>query len=333
MSPPLPKASILQHRETQSIFERMTASSYLVALAVIATVAHGFHAGHRVSCTKKKVCNGNMMCANVCERGTVEVDEWALSALQYQRTLQYEDKFMYYELPSTHNSAMSEGDGFGIEKYFISALYGGQDEDQGDDVGEGVCQYLPLYDQFRIGARHIEIDIWWGPINNEVEVCHSPIPLIPFNNITRAAEDAGLDLEWDWKNMSCIGTKRRFEDVLLEVKSFLMEPDNLNDIMVLYLDTKFQLRPEQVTAANNMILNVFGDMLWKYTEGSPLNHTIKEMLSLGKRVIIENQKDCWMSPSEGDPIVFTPALWTHQFSADAFQEFPACIVEGMAIFF
>ncbi len=49
---------------------------------------------------------------------------------------------------------------------------------------------------------------------------------------------------------------------------------------------------------------------------------------LGKRVIFENQKDCWLTPSEGTPLVFTPALWTHQFGADSFQEFPACIIEG-----
>ena len=199
----------------------------------------------------------------------------------------------------------------------------------------------------RMGARHIEIDIWWGPINKEVEVCHSPIPLIPFNNITRAAEKAGLNLEWDWKNMSCIGTKRPFTEVMTEVRDFLTLPGNENEIMVLYLDTKFQLNPDQVTQANKAIVDVFGGMLWKYTDGNPLQHTVKEMLTsgahlhfihfpqlimtyffAGKRVIFENQKDCWMKPSQGEPLVFTPALWTHQFGAGSFQEFPNCTVEG-----
>jgi len=128
--------------------------------------------------------------------------------------------------------------------------------------------------------------------------------------------------------MSCIGTKRRFTDVLTEVKNFLLEPTNLNEIMVLYLDTKFRLSPDQVTDANAVITEVFGSMLWSYQDGNPLNHTIKEMLTAGKRVMIENQKDDWMHPSEGVPLVFTPAIWTHQFSADSFQEFPACIIEG-----
>ena len=24
------------------------------------------------------------------------------------------------------------------------------------------------------GVRHLEVDIWWGPISREIEVCHSP---------------------------------------------------------------------------------------------------------------------------------------------------------------
>ena len=62
------------------------------------------------------------MCAFVCERGTVEIDEWAASALQYQHSLQRSDSFVFYEMPSTHNSCITEADGYGIEKYFISAL-------------------------------------------------------------------------------------------------------------------------------------------------------------------------------------------------------------------
>jgi hypothetical protein len=98
-------------------------------------------------------------------------------------------------MPSTHNSAINEADGYGIEKYFISALYGGKNLDQGDDIGEGVCQFLSLTDQLRMGIRHLEIDIWWGPIADEIQVCHSPVPLYPVGNITRTAEDLGINLE------------------------------------------------------------------------------------------------------------------------------------------
>eukprot|EP01036_Dinobryon_divergens_P034270 gene34270-44272_t len=69
-------------------------------------------------------------------------------------------------------------------------------------------------------------------------------------------------------------------------------------------------------------------MLWSYQDGNPLNHTVGEMVSRGQRLVIENAKDCWLSPSAGQPIVFYPTLWSHQFSSDSFKEFPDCSVEG-----
>jgi len=231
-----------------------------------------FHVGHRAECTRKKLCNGNMMCAEVCERGTVKVDEWVTKSLNYQRKLQLNDKWLYYELPGTHNSAITEADGYGIEKYFISALNDGSNEDTGDDVGEGVCQYLSLTDQLRMGVRHVEIDIWWGtPLSKEIIVCHSPIPLFNVKNVTKQAEANGLNLIWDPKEMSCLGTRRSFGDVLNEIKDWLILPENLNEIIVIYLDTKFYISPEHVTNANNEIISIFGDMLWKYTGNDNIN--------------------------------------------------------------
>lgn len=297
-------------------------------LLTIVTTVTSFHTGHRSTCTRKKICNGNLMCAEVCERGSVVVDDWATKALTYQHKLQKTDKFLYYEFPSTHNSAISEADGYGIEKYFISSLGNGLDLDEGDDVGEGVCQYLSLTDQLRMGVRHIEIDQWWGPLEKSIIVCHSPIPLYPVGKINRAAEDQGLDLEWEPKNMSCIGTKRVFADVLTEIKDWMMLEDNLEEIVVLYFDTKINMLPEHITSGNDDILRVFGDMVWKYSEGSPLQLTIDEMLSKNKRIVIESNKESWLKPSSGDAVVFYPVLWSHQFGSGSFQEYPNCTVEG-----
>ncbi len=60
-------------------------------------------------------------------------------------------------------SAINEADGYGIEKYFISALQGGSNLDTGDDVGEGVCQYLSITDQLRIGQSYC---LRWVVVNN-----------------------------------------------------------------------------------------------------------------------------------------------------------------------
>jgi hypothetical protein len=197
-----------------------------------AAVVSSFHAGHRVSCQRKKLCNGNLMCAFVCEPGTAQLDEWATKSLSYQQYLQLDDPLVIAEIPGTHNSAITEAYGYGIEKYFISALGNGLDEDQGDDVGVGVCQHLSLVDQLNMGVRHIEVDVWWGPKqdekNGDMVVCHSPVPLYPLGKVNRAAEAAGLTLEYDMRNMSCIGTKRMFTDVLTEIKDWMMRPENLN---------------------------------------------------------------------------------------------------------
>ena len=112
----------------------------LIATFIAAATAKQnlFHVEHRVSCNRRKLCNGNLMCAYVCEPGTVETDPWTDTALAYQRRLQRADPLVVAELPSTHNSAISEAYGYGIEKYFISALGGGLDTNQGDDIGTGV---------------------------------------------------------------------------------------------------------------------------------------------------------------------------------------------------
>jgi hypothetical protein len=306
----------------------LVASLLLLSLALALSLCVAFHSSHRVSCTRKKLCNGNLMCAYVCEKGSVQVDAWTSQALAYQRQLQADDKFVFMEFPSTHNSAITEADGFGIEKYFISALYGGINLDQGDDVGEGLCQYLSLTDQLRIGIRHLEIDIWWAPVEKDVIVCHSPIPLFPVGNVSRTAEARNISLEWKPDKMSCIGTKRRFLAVLKEVRDWMMKPENLNEIVGLYIDTKFYLSPDQVTQANSQIETMFGSMLWKPSDGNPLQTRVKDMLAMGKRIFIENQKECWTKPSSGEPLVFYPALWTHQFGSNSMTEFPSCVVEG-----
>ncbi len=304
--------------------------SFLVLLAVLPSIFGEFHIQHRANCQKKRLCNGNLMCAWVCERGTVQVDNWIVNSLNYQRQLQLTDKMVFFEMPATHNSAITEADGYGIEKYFISALFDGRNFDQGDDVGEGVCQYLSLTDQLRMGVRHLEVDIWWGPLEKEVQVCHSPVPLYPVGNITRTAEEKGIDLQWDPKYLSCLGTKRSLTEVLTEVKDWMSLPENSQEIIMIYYDTKFYLSPEQVEQANTIMKNIFGEWIYKAQDGNPLlKYTIQDFLQSGKRIMFENQKECWTNSTSSEQIVFYPALWNaHQFSSDSLTEFPDCSVEG-----
>ena len=63
-----------------------------------------------------------------------------------------------------------------------------------------------------------------------------------------------------------------------------------------------------MTKGNEEIRRVFGKMLWTVADGSPFGHTVRELVSRGQRVIIENNKDSWLSPSVGQPIVFYPTV-------------------------
>lgn len=230
--------------------------------------------------------------------------------------------------------------GYGIEKYFISALGGGLDTNQGDDIGTGVCQHLSLVDQLNMGIRHLEIDIWWGPKQDpagevhdgegDLVVCHSPVPLYPVGQVQRDADAAGLSLEFDPKNMSCIGTKRLFVTVLTEIKDWMMLEDNKDEFVMLYIDTKiFKPQQQYIDQGNRDILSVFGrEMLFAPGDGDPLQESVGGMAESGKRVIIENQKDDWLHPSEGEALVFAPVLWTHQFDTNDLVEYPNCTVEG-----
>lgn len=278
-------------------------------------------------CTRKQVCNG-ILCTYICETGTVEVNQWAVDSLKFQRKLQLDQPFMKFEAPGTHNSAISQAYGFGIEEDAIEAILG-INLYKGDDEGEGVCQYLSITDQLRMGLRHIEIDIWWGTYvekGHDIVVCHSPIPGYPFWEVEKAAAEKNISLGWDVRNLSCLGTWHNFTDILMEVRDFVdSTPD---EIVMLYLDTKFPPFPEQATKGNKDMLDVFGDMIFLPGEGDPRNFTIRQLLAMGKRIIVEDHEEGWMHPSEGPVVVFNPDLWAHQFSADAFFEYPNCTIEG-----
>ncbi len=77
---------------------------------------------------------------------------------------------------------------------------------------------------------------------------------------------------------------------------------------------------------NQDILSVFGrDVLFTPGDGNPLEQTISSLRSIGKRLIIENNQDIWLHPTEGEVLVFYPTLWDrHQFDMNDLEEYPNC---------
>ena len=201
--------------------------------------------------------------------GSVVTDPVASVGLKLQRNLQRKEPLVRNTMIGTHNSAISQAYGFGIEMdgfetLLNTTLY------SNDDVGEGVDQNFALTDQLNMGLRHLEIDITSGyfevpPKINDIFVWHSPVPLDPslVEKVKRAARKQKVDLG-DWKpgKLSCLGTHVVFETMLAEVKTWLDR--NPTEFVILYLDTKpgTVLTKAQSTAASAMMRDVFGDTIW-----------------------------------------------------------------------
>ena len=50
------------------------------------------------------------------------------------------------------------------------------------------------------GVRHLEVDIWWGPISREIEVCHSPGAVTSILNVYSRK----MDVEVSMVAFSCL---------------------------------------------------------------------------------------------------------------------------------
>ena len=74
------------------------------------------------NCTRKRLCNGAYLCADVCVRGTVKADPWATRALALQRSLQRDEILARNTFIGSHNTAISLAYGYGIESDGIHAL-------------------------------------------------------------------------------------------------------------------------------------------------------------------------------------------------------------------
>jgi hypothetical protein len=279
------------------------------------------------------LCNGDYLCDDVCTIGSVVTDAFATVGLAFQRALQRNEPVARNTFLGTHNSAISQAYGFGIEMDGIENLTNTTLYDN-DDIGEGVDQNFALTDQLNMGLRHLEIDITAGyflvpPHPTEIFVCHSPVPLDPglAEKVNKAAKKKGVKLgNWKPEKLSCLGTHVPFQTMLQEVKTWL--DANPEEFVILYLDTKPATvdTKRQSNAASKVMRDVFGDTIWAKSDGTILDKTINELLAKGKRLFFEDHDDGYNKAD--DVIVFTPDLWTHQFHDADLMSFPNCSISG-----
>jgi hypothetical protein len=70
---------ITSYKLTIELITIMLVIALLFFLAFAGAASNTFKKSHRASCNRKQLCNGNLMCAFVCEKGSVEVDQWVRS--------------------------------------------------------------------------------------------------------------------------------------------------------------------------------------------------------------------------------------------------------------
>nr|CCA25756.1 conserved hypothetical protein [Albugo laibachii Nc14] len=159
-----------------------------------------------VTCNKVKRCDRKNVCAIVCERGSVQMKLWASRALHIQRQASYERDICTAQLPSSHNSAITLADGYGIE----------------DHIFEGYLRYIswissPLHihtnnqhfsltDQLQLGVRFIELDVHW--VDDDLRIAHcggfrSKLIDEFVKILNDIAKHLGTEIEWDSETIGC----------------------------------------------------------------------------------------------------------------------------------
>ena len=108
--------------------------------------------------------------------------------MAFIRELQRNEPLVRTTMIGTHNSAITQAYGFGIEQDYIHTLLPNYAVYTSDNLGEGVCNTFSVLDQLRMGLRHIEIDINSGYFNipfhgvselNKIYVRGSSLPKPP----------------------------------------------------------------------------------------------------------------------------------------------------------
>lgn len=177
----------------------------LAALALVCGVSASEYPSPPADCVRYEKCNGEM-CAMICEVGTVVVDEWATAALAFQRRLQLNRSVLFYEVPSTHNGAIVQDYGMGIEEDFLTnylaAAFPGRNKVVIANQKHG------LLDQLRMGVRHIEVDIYHMERLGGIKVCHWPVcPPDLLLLVRQVAKQQGIDPpDWDCANLGAAAT-------------------------------------------------------------------------------------------------------------------------------
>lgn len=198
-------------------------------------------ATNNVTCKRVKTCMSLApeVCAEVCQDGSIQPDPWTSYALQTQREIQYDTPLNYVSLPGTHNSAITLADGYGLSEGMANALTHLISEDWQVYIAN---QQLGLWDQFKLGVRHFELDVhWWS---DAIRICHAGgIHLQSLNDFIKfLGTEFGIHIDWDSETIGCFSPyDRTLNDTFVEIRQFVFAPGNEREFVIFYFDDEEDL--------------------------------------------------------------------------------------------
>jgi hypothetical protein len=188
---------------------------------------------------------------------------WLARALALQRSLDVDVPLTQTLIPHTHNSANSAA-----YAPSLSTL--------------DANQVLTLTDQLRLGIRAIEIDVHWVPNPSgdpaqgyrAVVQCHGEPAATPAGTV-----HAGCSVDTP------------FVDLLREVRAWLDQPANADEVLLLYLENALDDDPAAHAAAVAAIQSTLGDLVARPEPGAgcqalPVERSKRQLLTAGTRVLI-----------------------------------------------
>ena len=183
---------------------------------------------------------------------------WLHRALALQRQLDLDVPLGEALLPHTHNSANSSA-----YDASVSTL--------------DANQVLTLTDQLRLGIRAIEIDVHWTPQatgGHAVVQCHGEPVDTPAGTL-----HAGCSVDTP------------LADLLAEVKRWLDQEANADEVLLLYLENALDAEPAAHAAAVDAIATTLGPLVARPAAGAgcqslPVAGSKRDLLDDGTRVLI-----------------------------------------------
>ncbi|XP_071961354.1 uncharacterized protein [Antedon mediterranea] len=234
--------------------------------------------------------------AGYCRKGTVPVDPWVAFALKTQRDIQIDEPLDHLQMFDAHNAYNSRASGYGEND---SCIWPPPYSRYCTNLAN---QEFTFTDMLNLGVRGLEIDNWF--CYNVMRMAHSSSEL----------------------SLSCLPIHRSFRDGLQEIGQWLSREENVNEIIRIYLNEKFnQSHDFEMNEALSDFLGTRmltpSDLKEKYDGVWP---TARQMIQDGKTVVVAS------SSTAGSGLVYThgdvyihPSYWQDK-RRHYFTDYPDC---------